>query len=123
MTIEKLTDEQRRIVCVQGAAAMAALRIIDAQASEIERLQIVRYDDLDECERLAARCAELEAERGRWQTRLAPSAAEARLAEATARIASAAQCLVYDEDLRPETRIERALAALANPPAVQKDKP
>ncbi|MES2384493.1 MAG: hypothetical protein V4593_08085 [Pseudomonadota bacterium] len=62
MTIERLTPYQRQWLAGDPPEGTAALRIIDAQAEEIERLRAVRHDDLDECERLAARCAELEAE-------------------------------------------------------------
>ncbi len=85
MTIEKLTDTERFYL---ARDERKALRIIDAQAAEIELLRAQNREHEQRWLRAErdgiaaeARCAELEAERGRWQSRLAPSAAEVRLAE------------------------------------------
>jgi hypothetical protein len=44
--IETLTDEERRMVGVQGAAAVKALRIIDAQAERIDRARKILAEGL-----------------------------------------------------------------------------
>ncbi len=94
MTIEKLTGRQRHIIEVcHSCDGVDALRIIDAQAAEIERLRADREQGLDFAAETGVELGALKQESA-LQRKLAGGfsqalmAAEARLAEATARLAA-----------------------------------
>ncbi len=131
MTIEKLTDEFSNSTTVEQGL-VCAHKLIDAQAAEIERLRVECQEWNDEldvrvkegCAAAETRCAELEDQLQDadadtcsdpyecWKAeKRALSAAEARLAEATARIESAVFWLDA-EGADDDTARVRALDAL-----------